>query len=82
MEYVFHRHRFAFFLEFKMFGFYFAKTITSFLKMNFELMRLLVVLLRCLWHLLVEGPSLIKWHSPNHFSHVEKSTQANFPRIF
>ncbi len=82
MEQMFHRHSYAFFLEFKMFGFYFAKTITSFLKMTFELMRLLVIILRSIWHLLFEGPSLIKWHSPNHYTHVERSTPANFPRMF
>ena len=82
MEHTFQRNFFAFFSEIKLFNFYFQKATTSFLKLNYELACLLVFLLKCLWHLVFEGPSLIKWHSPNHYTHVERSTPANFPRSF
>jgi hypothetical protein len=82
MEHVFRRHNYAFFLEFKHFSFHFAKTITSFLKLSFETSRLLVFLLKSLIHLLFVGPSLVKWHSPNHKTSVERNIHATYPPKF
>lgn len=82
MEQMFQRNFFAFFLEFKQFGFHFSKATTSFLKLNFELLCLLVFLLRCLGHLLFEGPSLNKRHSPTRSTPVEKNAPVCFPPRF
>lgn len=82
MEHAFRWHRFAFFLEFKHFSFHLAKTVTSFLKLSFEVSRLLVFLLKSLIHLLFVGPSLVKWHSPNHKVSVERNIQASYPPKF
>ena len=82
MEHAFRWHHYAFFLEFKHFSFHFAKTITSFLKLIFEVTRLTVILLKSLVHLLFVGPTLVKWHSPNHRVEVERSTQVSYPPKF
>jgi len=83
MEQMFRWHSHAFFLEFREFSFHFLKAIKSFLKIVFELSRLFVVLLRSLAHLFFEGPSLSKWHSPNHKVQVEKFAPMQFPpKIF
>lgn len=82
MEQTFQQNFFAFFLEFKLFGFYFKKAVTSFLKVNFELLCLLVFLLKSLGHLLFVGPSLYKRHSPTHSTIVERSPMGNFHRLF
>jgi hypothetical protein len=82
MEHMFQRNFFAFFLEFKMFGYYFTKAVSHFMKLLFELVCLLVVLLKCLGHLFFVGPSLIQRLSPNQSKPVEKNRHAFFPRNF
>lgn len=82
MEQTFQRNFFALFLEFKQFSFFFTKTLKSFCKLNYELLCLLGFLINCLWHLFFEGPTLYKWHSPNHKTQVERSTPASFPKSF
>lgn len=82
MEQTFQRNLFSFFLEFKQFSLFFTKTIKSFLKLSFELICLIGVLINYLWHLFFVGPSLYKWHSPYQKSQVERCSPANFPKSF
>lgn len=82
MEQMFHRHLFAFFLEFKQFGFYFSKAVTSFAKLSWDLLRLSVFLLQSMAHILFVGPSMIKWYSPNQMSPVDRNSFEHFPRKF
>ena len=82
MEQMFQRNCFVFFSEFRQFSFYFQKTTTSFLKLNWMLVRSCVFLLRSLGHLFFVGPSLYKWHSPYRKVRVEKTLHINQPRLF
>lgn len=82
MEQMFHRHLFAFFLEFKQFSFYFSKAVTSFLKLSWDIVRLGVFVTRSLSHIVFVGPSLVIRHSPTQVIPVERNSFEHFPRKF
>ena len=82
MERMFQQNFCTFYLEFKHFGFYFYKTLASFIKIALNLFFFAFELFSSLTYLFFKSSTLYKYHSPTKRTLVERQYTMPHHRMF